>query len=233
MKKSKPAELDSSSWIVSYVDFMTVIMAFFITFTLIATKVAAATDLYIVQSMFKIERKLKQNLSKEYTIQNMGYSGVRIILPSKINGISMFNSNNQYINKSYQPYLDTLAQIIIDSTAFYSSFKSFKPYFNERGRDLNLNLRVEGHTDASGNINNNMILSLKRAEQTKDYLVNNLNFQENDFSICGYGETRPLNNISSLNENRRVELILNYTLSGIDSSAISSDTIQVVAQNTL
>ena len=58
----------------------------------------------------------------------------------------------------------------------------------------------------------NMNLSLKRAEQTKNYLVNNSKFNEDNFSICGYGESRPVNDILLYDENRRVELILNYTL---------------------
>ncbi|MAJ45631.1 MAG: hypothetical protein CMF96_12940 [Candidatus Marinimicrobia bacterium] len=203
---------NSNNWIVSYVDFMTVIMAFFISFTLIATKVAAASELFIVRTMSKIEKKLNKELSSEYTVQNMGYSGIRIIFPAEINGIPMFNVNQSFINKSFKPYIDTLAQIIVDSTIFYDSYREYEPFYRSKGRSLNMNFRVEGHTDASGDNIKNMNLSLKRAEQTKNYLVNNSKFNEDNFSICGYGESRPVNDILLYDENRRVELILNYTL---------------------
>ena len=63
MEKSKAFVIDSNFWILSYVDFMTVIMAFFISFTLIATKVATATELFIVKKIDKITKLLESNIT--------------------------------------------------------------------------------------------------------------------------------------------------------------------------
>ena len=74
MEKPKTFELDHNYWILSYVDFMTVIMAFFICFTMIATKVAVATELFIVKNIDKIEKQLSKKLEKSgFQVENVGY----------------------------------------------------------------------------------------------------------------------------------------------------------------
>jgi outer membrane protein OmpA-like peptidoglycan-associated protein len=67
---------------------------------------------------------------------------------------------------------------------------------------------VAGHTDNIGNSESNMILSKKRAESVKQYLVQHYNIPTNRLVVAYYGQTMPAApNTSKENQaiNRRVE----------------------------
>ncbi|WP_420153594.1 OmpA family protein [Siphonobacter sp.] len=71
-------------------------------------------------------------------------------------------------------------------------------------------IRLEGHTDAIGDSQKNMELSIERVETVKRYLVNN-GINASRIEAKGFGDTRPLSTAKSDQErkvNRRVELIV-------------------------
>ena len=225
MESDNIQSLDPSSWILSYVDFMTVIMAFFIVFVMIATKVVSATELFIYNNINLLELALKRTMTHEgVIIANAGYNGVRIIIPSGINGISMFKSGSSQIRNRFKPFLSDLGVIILDSTKFISAYEKNKDKFKNaflNPKDLKITIRIEGHTDSDGNEKSNMQLSLLRAEMVKNYFLNNYitstgkKFKEEQFAVCGYGEIRPLYDIKNKDENRRVEIFFNYIMDDI------------------
>lgn len=225
MSEENTQSLDPSSWILSYVDFMTVIMAFFIVFVMIATKVVAATELFIYKNINKLEVALKKSMPfEEVTIENAGYNGVRVIIPSKIGGTPIFKSGSSLINIEFIPYLEQLGVIVLDSTEFISAFEKNKEKFKNaylNPKDLKITVRIEGHTDSDGDDKSNMKLSLNRAEMVKNYYINNYKtesgkkFNDNQFAICGYGEKRPLIDLKNKEENRRVEIFFNYIMDNI------------------
>jgi flagellar motor protein MotB len=217
--------LDPSGWILSYVDFMTVIMAFFIVFVIIATKVVSATELFIYKNISLLEIALKKSsLSEDILIENTGYNGVRVIIPSEVNGMPMFESGRSNISSGFKPFLSELGIIVLDSTAFISAYEKNKIIFKNaylNPKELKITIRIEGHTDSDGDEKKNMFLSLKRAETVKNYFIKNYKtvlgneFKENQFAICGYGESRPLNDLKNKDENRRVEIYFNYIMDNI------------------
>ncbi|MGI5520509.1 OmpA family protein [Micromonospora sp. CA-259024] len=74
-------------------------------------------------------------------------------------------------------------------------------------------LRVEGHTDATGPAESNLVLSRARAEAVRDFLTAH-GVAADRLSAKGYGETRlkvPDTNAANRAENRRVELIAGAT----------------------
>ncbi|MED5475429.1 MAG: OmpA family protein [Candidatus Neomarinimicrobiota bacterium] len=225
MENNQEVKLNSSAWILSYVDFMTVIMAFFIVFVMIITKVDDVTELFIVKNITSLENSLKNSsISKDLIIENAGYNGLRVIIPSEVGGISMFNSGSQEIRKEFKPFLSSLGTILLDSTKFISAYEKNKNKFKnafKNPKDLKITIRIEGHTDSDGYEKSNMQLSLRRAEDVKNYFLDNYitangnKFKENQFAICGYGESRPLNDILNKDENRRVEVFFNYIMDEI------------------
>ncbi len=73
-----------------------------------------------------------------------------------------------------------------------------------------LNVRVEGHTDATGADDYNLTLSEKRAQSVSGFLENN-GIASSRLQAVGYGKTRPVaDNDSSegRRKNRRVEIII-------------------------
>ncbi len=71
-----------------------------------------------------------------------------------------------------------------------------------------LEVRLEGHTDRLGGSKNNMILSEKRVEAIRDYLVAH-GISEKRIKVKGYGDTRPVsteNTEAARRANRRVEV---------------------------
>lgn len=70
-------------------------------------------------------------------------------------------------------------------------------------------MRIEGHTDATGTAESNLILSRARAAAVRDFLVSQ-GVTANRLSVKGFGETRPKvaeTTADNRAENRRVELV--------------------------
>ena len=65
---------------------------------------------------------------------------------------------------------------------------------------------IEGHTDAAGNSDYNLSLSLRRARAVKEYLVKVHGITAENLSVVGMGSSQPLNKSNPYaRENRRVE----------------------------
>lgn len=72
-------------------------------------------------------------------------------------------------------------------------------------------LVIEGHTDSFGTDAANLALSKKRADSVRQYLIANLNLQQNKVSAVGYGESRPVANNETpegRTKNRRIDIII-------------------------
>ena len=89
------------------------------------------------------------------------------------------------------------------------------PYLNDLlhifKNNINLKITVEGHTDNSGSLKNNIRLSKERAEFIKGFLVKN-GIKKGQIKVKGYGPTRPKfsNDSEELRvKNRRVEIYIN------------------------
>ena len=69
-------------------------------------------------------------------------------------------------------------------------------------------LKISGHTNSEGNAQNNMLLSQKRAESIREYILNKGGFDNNRIEAAGFGSTKPLRSEVTQEDkkiNRRVE----------------------------
>ena len=76
----------------------------------------------------------------------------------------------------------------------------------------NTEVIVEGHTDSFGGDEQNLNLSIARAEAVRQYLLSNMtNLRPQQIQAIGYGETRPIGNNETpegRTKNRRIDLVL-------------------------
>jgi outer membrane protein OmpA-like peptidoglycan-associated protein len=73
-----------------------------------------------------------------------------------------------------------------------------------------LRLSIEGHTDADGDDQHNLVLSKQRAVSVVDYLVDTFGVDAPRLEAQGFGETAPVapnDTPEGKQENRRVELV--------------------------
>lgn len=77
-------------------------------------------------------------------------------------------------------------------------------------QEMNLKLKIVGHTDSDGSADGNMTLSKKRAKAIKNVLVDIYNVSSNRLTIDGKGASKPIEDNSTADgkaQNRRVEFI--------------------------
>ncbi len=74
-----------------------------------------------------------------------------------------------------------------------------------------INIEVQGHTDNTGAEAFNNLISQKRAEAVKNYLIQNFSIEEKRISAKGFGPSKPIADNSTRTgrkENRRVEVFV-------------------------
>ena len=72
-------------------------------------------------------------------------------------------------------------------------------------------ITIEGHTDNMGNDQMNQLLSTRRAQAVKSYLMANMGLIDNQIAAVGYGEGKPIaSNESEFRraQNRRIDVVL-------------------------
>lgn len=71
-------------------------------------------------------------------------------------------------------------------------------------------VKIVGHTDSDGNDADNLVLSKKRAETVKSFLVKNFGIEASSLTTDGKGESQPIDNNNTAEgkaNNRRVEFL--------------------------
>jgi OOP family OmpA-OmpF porin len=75
---------------------------------------------------------------------------------------------------------------------------------------------IEGHSDSIGNADYNQVLSRRRAEAVRTYLIANMNRSPSSIAAVGYGENRPIapnDTEAGRAKNRRIDVVVDLTRS--------------------
>jgi OOP family OmpA-OmpF porin len=102
----------------------------------------------------------------------------------------LFDFNSDKISPKYHPELDNLGKVL----ARYSDYR----------------IGIEGHTDNVGSDRYNRVLSERRAESVKRYLVQSHSVEPRRLDVKGYGKSKPRTTNDTpqgRDENRRVEVV--------------------------
>jgi len=141
-------------------------------------------------------RYLQSLLSKSSNIgkaevQHFDTAGVKEVFAKKSYSIEFDNGKATFSPKATVTLEDLLDQVSVSG----------------------LSVQVNGHTDNTGSSDSNLILSKRRAEAVKDWLMSNAgsSFPSDRIKTRAYGDTQPIADNSSASgksKNRRVEIVL-------------------------
>jgi chemotaxis protein MotB len=233
MKKKKPeGHMNHERWLLSYSDFMTLLMILFV----------------VLFAMSSVDQTKYKQLSESMKIAMGGgksivanQDAVSITEPSKPLNTEIEAQNEQskleqlkaqvdkYLEKngmkdSVTTQIDERGLVVsLNDTLFFDSGRAeikveSQKKIIEIGKILNQlgnYMRIEGHTDnvpiSNGQFSSNWQLSSARAANVTEFLIANSGIQPEKLSAVGYGEYRPILDNSTEEgraRNRRVDIII-------------------------
>lgn len=157
------------------------------------------------------------NFSNQLTnLYFVTYLSTRTAIPDSID-IGIYDpKTNKVIRKSI-PIVELGRKLILEHLLFGVASYSLPPLVPELDiltdfmkAKPNIKILVEGHTDAIGGLESNQVLSEKRAEAVRDYLINK-GIEPNRIETMGFGKSKPIaNNNTAFGRqlNRRTEIVI-------------------------
>ncbi len=221
------ARAKNSSWAITYADLVTLLLTFFILLLVILNEEEKQIDRIINMLMNETYSELKK-VESQYLKVTRETKGVKLTVSSG----RLFKSMEAEVQASALPLLDQIGAIIrvskllrLDEDQKYNNFRERIKSF---GKDLNVEIRCEGHADGeqvppNSKYDSNWDLSTARALNIVKYISDKSQIPEKEFSAMGYGEFRPVVAMDTVSQNllaikdansknRRVEIYLDAFL---------------------
>jgi chemotaxis protein MotB len=208
-----------ASWIITYGDMITLLLTFFVMTLVILNE--AENNIYrmINQLLSETEQNLQNYIVNHNQLQSFsvqrGTKGVQITISSG----AIFDVNKAEIKPDIANVLRDIGNMVRDSRLMNiqsdPELSAFAEAIRRGGGKLNVEIRVEGHTDSdpvrSGEYKNNWELSSARALAVVQFLSKNTGIPEKVFSALGYGPYQPIASNTTEGgkaKNRRVEIFI-------------------------
>jgi len=221
------ARAKNSSWAITYADLVTLLLTFFVLLLVILNEEEKQIDRIINMLLNETYSELKK-VESQYLKVTRETKGVKLTVSSG----RLFKSMEAEVQASALPLLDQIGAIIrvskllrLDEDQKYNNFRERIKSF---GKDLNVEIRCEGHTDGeqvppNSKYDSNWDLSTARALNIVKYISDKSQIPEKEFSAMGYGEFRPVVAMDTVSQNllaikdansknRRVEIYLDAFL---------------------
>lgn len=221
------ARAKNSSWAITYADLVTLLLTFFVLLLVILNEEEKQIDRIINMLLNETYSELKK-VESQYLKVTRETKGVKLTVSSG----RLFKSMEAEVQASALPLLDQIGAIIRVSKLLRldkdQKYNNFRERIRSFGKDLNVEIRCEGHTDGeqvpSNSIyDSNWDLSTARALNIVKYISDKSQIPEKEFSAMGYGEFRPVVAMDTVSQNllaikdansknRRVEIYLDAFL---------------------
>lgn len=220
---SRPASKLKASWMVTYGDLLTGLLAFFI-LLIVKTEQEAETTFKFADRMKEMiyaqcVAAKEQNRLEWLHVEHTGTKGVKLLIPSEIGTQPFFESGEDRIVINFYFYLQAIANIInsLELEQIPTRYAAIIERLEEAGKQVEINVRVEGHSDIvplgrSSRFRDNWDLSTARAHAVMDFFMRSTNLPDDYFAISGYGPFHPINDVNNYSENRRVEIYIDIQL---------------------
>ncbi len=194
-------------------------------FKYMSLRLAVATSCIVISTITLAEVKMYNNAPSAEEMGNVLFSSEKkpeyrtrsISFSKKKAQPHMTESATKSIDEPpSQQYYDNTPKTIGLPIKFASNSTEIMdeslPFLNQVGKMMNMDkhsgekLLIEGHTDAVGSEDYNLILSYKRAKSVRSFLVKNYNVSSSRLKVNGKGESEPLDGTRPSDAvNRRVQ----------------------------
>ena len=221
-QSSDSSDEGAQAWAIPFADMMTLLLTLFILLLVILKESEKFVDRQINLLLQETYEQLEDKIKNEDVSIDRVTKGIQITLRG-----NLFQSMKANVNKNYIPIIQEISKIIEDCRLFNVSnskqYSSLLTFLEQSNQELNVEIRCEGHTDDAmlpqeSDYRNNWELSSARSLRVVNIMNNASSIPEKYFSYNGYGEFRPLINVSGIDDfekkkqtrayNRRVEIYL-------------------------
>ncbi|KZL89982.1 flagellar motor protein MotB [Clostridium magnum] len=251
MKKKKPeGHMNHERWLLSYSDFMTLLMILFV--VLFAMSSVDQTKYKQLSESMKIAmgggKSIVANQDAVSITENSKPLNTEIQAENEQSKLEKLQSQvDKYLEQngmkgSVSTQIDERGLVVsINDTLFFDSGRAEiktepQKKLIEIGKIVNQldnYIRVEGHTDnvpiSNGQFSSNWQLSSARAANVTQFLITNSGIQPQKLSAVGYGEYRPILDNSTEEgraKNRRVDIIIvNSKFNKIENNKIGENLV--------
>ncbi|AHF02208.1 hypothetical protein THIAE_02950 [Thiomicrospira aerophila AL3] len=215
----------SRGWLFTFVGLFTVLLAFFV-LIIALLEFEGISEQRAFQKInhnifLRLEHARVEQGWEHIEIENTLAMGVRIrFLSDVFEQTPLFLSARAEFQQEHIATMNQLVYLVnsLDLTNARNRYASWVVAIERAGFSFNMQVRVEGHTDAVPLVpgflyRNNLELSTDRAFQVKDYIRRGTGLPPELFAIAGYGDFRPDTANPFDSENRRIEVYITPIMS--------------------
>ena len=216
----------STAWALTFADVVTLLLTFFVLLLVMLSDAEKRLSTLIEKLLDETYEEMTLGLSYDNIAVDRETKGIKITITG-----NLFKSTSAEIDPKYYDVVHQIGQLIADSDLMNinsrEEHKSLLKIIDQNNATLNVEVRCEGHTDdaklpPNSEYPSNWELSAARSLNLVRLMNKHAGMPEKYFSALGYGEFRPVIDVSSISnfkekqkgraKNRRVEIYLDAFL---------------------